>query len=110
MKYYLVDEISVDDMERALLFLRENGTISGLENVFWIRVPEEYLTETQSGHMGCRPYFFAVEVGGGMIKAEFFIRTLKAMTCSCNGYPDPGQVRYIIRYVDNMIEKLDIRT
>lgn len=110
MKYYLIDEISVPDMEKLLVFLRDKGIASGLEGVFWIKVPEEYLDEIQSGHMDCKPYVFAVEPGKGEIKAELFIRSSKGMKCSCSGYPDPGQSLFVIRLMDEMIRELDIRT
>jgi hypothetical protein len=110
MKYYLIDEINGTDMARLSLFLRENGTVSGLDRIFWISVPEEHLNKTQSGHAGCKPYVFAVELGAGLIKAELFIRTLKDMRCSCSGYPEPEQAQFIIRFMDEMIRELGIRT
>src|SRR5512136_2526873 len=100
MKYYLIDELSAPDLERISVFLRDNGTISGLDKIYWISIPEEYLNQIQSGHAGCQPYVFAVELGAGMIKAEFFIRTLKGMRCSCSGYPDSRQIQFIIRFLD----------
>jgi len=110
MKYYLIDEISGQDMERLSLFLEHNGTMSGLDKIFWINAPEEILNETQSGHVRCHPYFFAVELGAGMIKAEFFIRTLKDMRCTCSSSADERQSQFIIRFVDDIIRKLDIKT
>ncbi len=110
MKYYLIDEIDDKDMERISLFLMEKGVISGLEKIFWITVPEEYLNNSQAGHAGCKPYVFAVELGARQIRAEFFIRTLQDMRCSCNGYPEPEQGQFIVRFMDEMIEGLGIRT
>jgi hypothetical protein len=110
MRYYLIDEISDMDMERISLFLRDNGKISDLDKIFWINLPEEYLSEIQSGHAGCKPYVFAVELGSCMVKSEFFIRTLKDMRCSCSGYSDLRQSQFIIHFVDEMIRVLEIRT
>jgi hypothetical protein len=110
MKYYLIDEIASLDMERVSVFLKDKGTMSGLDKVFWINMPEEYLNGTQSLHVDCGPYFFAVEMGSNMVKAEFFVRTLKDMRCSCNGYSDSRQGQFIIRFMDEMIRELNIRT
>jgi len=110
MKYYLIDEVSPSDMERATAFLKENATMSGMEKVFWVKFPDKLLSESQSGHRDCQPFFFAIELGAGIIKAEFYIRTLKGLKCSCSGYSDPGQSRFIIRFVDEMIRELKIRT
>jgi len=110
MKYYLIDEINGKDIERISPFLRENGNISGLEGMFWINVPDKYLNEIQSCHPDCKPHVFAVELGVSTVRAEFFIRTLKDMKCSCSGYSDRQQTRFIISFMDEMIRKLDIRT
>jgi hypothetical protein len=110
MKYYLTDEINGTDMGRLSRFLMENGKVSGLDRIFWINVPDKYLNEIQSGHPDCKPYVFAVELGPGMVKAEFFIRTLKDMRCSCSGYSDKKQSQFIMRFMDEMIRKLEIRT
>lgn len=110
MKYYLIDEIALNDMERLSAFLKDNAVMSGLDKVFWVRMPEKYLTETQSGHVNCQPYFFAVELGAGMIKGEFYIRTLKDLNCTCNSCADTPQTQFIIDFMDEMINELQIRT
>ena len=110
MKYYLIDEVSGPDMERLSAHLRDAGKASGLEGMFWIKMPEEYLGEIQSRHESCKPYVFAVELGAGTVKAEYFIRSQKGMKCSCSGYADQGQSMFIIRFMDEMIVKLGVRT
>jgi hypothetical protein len=110
MRYYLIDEISIPDMEKVSRYLRSKGEISGIENIYWIRVPDGYLNLIQTDHMDCQPFFFAIELGRGIIKAEFFIRTLKGMGCSCNSCLDPEQTAFIIGFMDEMIGKLELRT
>jgi hypothetical protein len=110
MKYFLIDEISGPDMEKLSAHLRDIGEASGLEGVFWIKMPEEYLDGIQSGHGECKPYVFAVELGAGAAKAEFFIRSLKGMKCSCSVYANPGQIMFIIRFINEMIRELGIGT
>ena len=110
MKYYLIDEINGTDMEKLSLFLMKNGIVSGLDRIIWINMPEKYLNEIQSGHPNCKPYVFAVELGADTVKAEFLIRTLKDMRCSCSGYSDKRQSQFIMRFMDEMIRKLDVRT
>jgi hypothetical protein len=110
MRYYLIDEISVTDIELLAGFLRDNATASGLNKVFWVKIPEDCLNETQCSHTDCCPYFFALELGADYLKAEFFVRTLKGFNCMCTGFPDDAQARFIMRFVDEMINKLKIRT
>lgn len=110
MKYYLIDEISGRDMERLSRYLKDSRKMSGLDKLFWIEVPEEFLNDVQAGHGTCRPYFFSLETGAGMIKTELFIRTLKGMKCTCSSYADERQTRFITGFVDGIIRNLDIRT
>jgi hypothetical protein len=110
MRYYLIDEIAVNDMERLTGFLKGNVAISGLDKVFWVPIPEDYLNERQCSHTDCRPYYFAIELSTGLLKAEFFIRTLKGFNCTCSSLADDTQMRFIIRFVDEMIKGLKIRT
>jgi hypothetical protein len=109
MRYYLIDEITPRDMERIFGFLRDNATASGLDNVFWINVPESCLNETQQDHADCRPYCFAVELGRDMIKAELFIRTLRGFNCLCSGFSNEAQKHYVIHFVDEMIRELGVK-
>jgi hypothetical protein len=110
MKYFFIDEISGSDMERLSMFLSDNATSSGLDKIFWVNITEDFLNETQCSHADCRPYFFAIELGSGYLKAEFFVRTLKGFNCTCSGLSDDSQTRFIMRFVDEMIKKLKIRT
>ena len=109
MRSYIIDEISLPDMERIEKFLKENSEGSGIEKVFWVKIPDDYLNDIQSRHRECQPHVFAIELGADWIKAEFLIRTLKDLRCQCNCYCDPKQRGFIIDSMEAMIEELDIR-
>lgn len=110
MKSYLIDEIASEDIKNIVEYLKKNGSTSGMENLFWIEVPDNYLNDLQAAHSKCAPHQFAVETGDSWIKTEFFIRTSKKFRCDCNGYCDAGQRKFIIEYMDAVIDKLNIRT
>jgi hypothetical protein len=110
MRYYLMDELSEKDMAEAERFLKKNAVESGIERLFWVEIPEDRLDETQSRHRDCRPYFFSIELGLNWMKAEFFIRTLRDMTCSCSGYCNLAQRRFVSDYMEDMAGKSGIRT
>lgn len=110
MKSYYIDEISTADLDKITGYLDENGVDSGMEKLFWIEMPSDCLTGLQSEHSECGPHRFAIETGDTWIKAEFFVRTSTKFRCDCNGYCNKNQKEYIIRYIDNMIDKLGIRT
>lgn len=110
MKSYYLDEISAADLDKITGYLSKNAVESGMDRLFWIEMPPGCLTDFQSGHSDCRPYRFAVETGDTWIRAEFFVRTSVKFRCDCNGYCNDDQKQFIMNYIDNMIDELDIRT
>lgn len=110
MRAYLIDEVRSQEMDRVKGFLKENAVRSNLEEIFWVKIPDDLLSETQYLHAQCQPHVFAVELGPDWIKLELFIRTLKSIRCDCPAYCTPGQRDYIFRFADGIIERLEIRT
>lgn len=110
MKSYYVDEISKFDMEKITAYLCENAKGSGMERLFWVEMPSDFLTDFQSEHSLCKPYRFAIETGDRWLRAELFVRTSVKFRCDCNGYCNNRQKEIIMSYVDDMLNKLDIRT
>jgi hypothetical protein len=110
MRAYLIDEIRVQEMEQVKEFLKQHAIRSSLDQIFWVRIPDDLLNETQYLHTLCRPHVFAVELGPDWIKLELFVRTLKSMRCDCPAYSTPIQRDYIFKFADGIIEQLKIRT
>ena len=110
MRCYLIDEISISDMEKISGFLKENVLRSEMEDLFWVEIPKDYLNEIQTQHQKCQPYIFAIELGSDWIKTEFLVRNSKDLRCSCNSYCTPMQRNFILDFMDSMIGELNIRT
>ena len=110
MRAYLIDEIGNPDMEKIKGFLSRNAIESGMEGIFWVKVPPDLLSETQHQHEACRPHVFAVELGRGFVKWELFVRSLQNMRCTCPGFCTSPQRDFIIRFADLMVDQLNIRT
>ena len=110
MRTYLIDEIVSSELEKINVFLKENAISSNLDHLFWVRMPDDLLSETQFEHKNCRPHVFAVELGQDWIKLELFVRTLKSIRCDCPAYSTPIQRDYIFKFGDGIIEQLKIRT
>ncbi len=110
MRSYLLDEISPSDLKKINSFLEENAVRSSLNQLFWIKMPEDILSEIQFQHRHCQPHVFAVELGREWIKLEFYVRSLTNMRCTCPGYGTRQQREFIINFAHTMIERLDIRT
>ncbi len=110
MRAYLIDEIPAGEMGRIKTFLGEHATQSSLDQIFWVRIPDDLLSETQFLHTQCQPHVFAVELGDNWIKLEFFVRTLKSLRCDCPAYCTPMQRDYVCRFGDGIVERLNIST
>ena len=102
MKSYLIDEISISDLEKVKKYLSENAKKSEVEKLFWVEMSEACLNKKQLRHKECQPYRFAIEIGNHWIKAEFFIRASGRLMCSCNGYCDFKQRNFIFDFMENM--------
>lgn len=110
MRYYFIDEIAPEDIKKAKGFLRQNAAASGLDSLFWVRLPDDLLSPEQYKHDRCKPYFSAVEIGADWIKFELFIRTLKTMKCACPDYCSRRQRDFVVNFANSMIEQLGITT
>lgn len=110
MRSYLIDEIGPSDVKKISDYLKRNAAASSLDQIFWVTIPNDILSQTQFQHRDCQPHAFAVELGLNWIKLEFFIRSMKNMRCTCPGYGTRQQQAFIISFAHSMIEQLDICT
>lgn len=110
MRSYLIDEISPTQMEKVNSYLNEHALSSGLNEIFWVRLPEDLLGEIQLRHRECHPFAFAIEQGRDWIKAECLIRSLNNMKCEAQAYCDPKQMDFIMMFIHRMIIDLGIQT
>ena len=110
MRTYLIDELSPSKIEKIREFLGEHAIRSSLDQIFWVRIPDDLLSEMQFQHSKCKPHVFAVELGSDWLKLELFVRTLKSMRCDCPAYCTGQQRNFILNFADGMIEQLKIPT
>jgi len=110
MKAYFLDEIASEDMNKITEFLKGNAFRSTMEQIFWVKFPEDLLSPLQFQHTACQPHVFAVEVGSTWVKLEFLVRSLETMKCDCAAYCTDLQRDYIINFADRMLDQLDIGT
>jgi len=110
MRAYLINEIDTSGMEKIHAYLKSAAISSSLEKIYWLPIPENLLDETQVEHRDCRPHVFAVELGQDWVKFECFLRTLNGMQCTCQGYCSEPQTHCIIRFAQEMTDRLGIKT
>ena len=110
MKYFCIDEISDFDLAKITDFLKQDAMSSGLERIFWVKIPDNHLSREQAEEDTHKPYVFAVECGKDWIKAELFIRTLGDFKGIYQEYCTPSQRDFIVEYIEGMINHLNIKT
>lgn len=110
MRYYLIDEISKSDLKKIKAYLGDRALKSGLDDIYWVEFPDDFLTQMQSEHHSCKPYVFGLELSAGSLKAELFVRNRNQFGCACQQYCDDRQKNYVIDFVLSLINELNIRT
>ncbi len=109
MRSYYVDELKPEAVIRIKEYLKKNGIKSPISDIFWIEVPFSLLNKTQKEHFNsCGPYIFSLETGIDWIKLELLIRPTSTLRCSCIGYSNARQRQYIIKFIDSILERLNI--
>ncbi|WP_027183338.1 hypothetical protein [Desulfovibrio inopinatus] len=109
MRSYLIDELTTADLKKIEKRLKDKGLASSLEGVFYLPVPEMFLTEEQKSHKeSCGPYIVAIEIGRDFVKMELLVRGLGKLRCSCITYCNPELRLHLMDSLDDFIRELDI--
>jgi len=106
MRQFVIDELSMDQIETLKGELKNRLEQGGTENIFWLTLPEDLLNPVQYEHKGCQPYSMAIEVGESWIKFEELVRSRTNLHCSCIAYATWGQRLYLLRFVDSLMHAL----
>ena len=110
MRSYLIDEISLSDLEKIEEFLRLKATQSGLGKVYWVSLPPQLLSPKQAQHPRCQPHVFAAELGANWIKLEFFVRSMSRVGCECQDYCTREQEQFVLHWSEELVRRLRIAT
>ncbi len=110
MRQYLLDEINRSDYQRLRDYLTEHAQASGLQDIWWVDLPEDLLSPEQFAHQDCQPFRFAIELGDEYLRIEFLIRSRNTMRCSCIGYATRQQRDFILAFADRLVEELKLKT
>jgi len=92
-------------------FSRHTAYESPIEDIFWINLPQELLTEIQKEHFSsCGPYVMSLEIGDSWIKLELLVRPPSTLSCSCMQYATSEQRKYGMDILDEVFQELQIPT
>jgi hypothetical protein len=96
-------------MEEIEVYLKEKTVSSGMEEIFWLEIPEGLLSPIQEAHKTCGPHYLAVETGPDFVKFEFLVRCRKRLRCDCVQYVTPAQETFLINFAHLLIQTLDLK-
>ena len=110
MKQYVIDELRPADFNKIKEFLDRSYESSDLDCLYWLRLEDEILTPVQIQHNSCYPFYFAVELEPDRIIFELLVRTRNRIRCDCMAYATEEQRNWLIRSVDAVFSRLNIKT
>ena len=115
MRYYLIDELYLDQLQRIEKALDDRDLRGGIDGIWYLPVPEKMLSDEQRAHLGeCGPYMLTLESGRvpeddqGWLKMELLVRARNKLRCSCLAYASSELRMHMIDYLDGLIRELDI--
>jgi len=106
MKQYVIDELSIEDLNKIKTYLDKNLDTGAVTGVYRLPLPEKLLNTDQMQHPQCQPFYFSIELENSRVNFEFLVRSAKQIRCNCIAYADERQYNWLIRKADAMIEPL----
>lgn len=110
MKQYVIDELRPNDYILLKEYLSANFSEATMGNLFWIPLDENLLSEIQTKHKDCQPFYFAVELQETSLACELLVRTNQRVRCDCICYANQTQRNWIVDKLDSLFAKLEIFT
>lgn len=102
----MVEDVPPDSMAtlRTLLDAMELG--AGLEDMYWLPVPEEMLSPVQAQHQkSCGPHVLGLELDGSSVRLELLVRARGRLRCECVHFAAAPLRERMINYVDELLER-----
>jgi hypothetical protein len=109
MKQYVIDQLSSQDYLLVKDYLDKHFKNAGMDDIYWIPIDENLLSEVQKSHTQCQPFCFAVEIVPNKITWELLVRTNNCMRCNCMGYANELQINWLVEFADSILERLKIK-
>jgi len=110
MKQYVIDELRPADYKALKTYLSEQYGSAALDGIYWIPIAPDMLTEIQLAHTECRPQCFAVDLDDNRLACEFLMRSKSRVRCDCMDYATENQRNWLIGLIDNIFDRLQIKT
>ncbi len=109
MRIYMVNDLTPEQMTRLRAHLDRKDMASSMNDLYWLDVPPELLTQEQRDHLpDCGPYSMGLELLDNAVQLELLVRARNKIRCSCVAYADADQRAYALDALDRLFHDLDI--
>ena len=108
MHQYVIDELRKGEVDKITNYLKKYCEKSDLDNLFWLRLPDDLLTPTQYEHKECGPFWAGIEVTEESVVFEMLIRSRNKLRCSCISYASTQQRQFILNFADKLLKDIEI--
>lgn len=105
MRQYVIDELREEEIARIRAFLDTACERSGLENLYWLNIPDDLLSPEQFAHKDCRPFAVGIEMGRREITFELLVRSMARIRCTCIAFATPAQRDFVLAFADRVVSK-----
>jgi len=114
MRSLLLDELTPGETKAARDYLADRAEFSGIEGLYWLKLPPELLAPPQTRARarrlsGAESYRLAVEVGPDWVRFELLVRA-ETLANPGGGQATAEQVFYVLDWADRMARELGLIT
>jgi hypothetical protein len=109
MRQIVIDELSPMERDNIDSYLKRNLQQGPMIGLYWIELTPDLLTDVQSSHEKCGPYYLGVEVEQQRVRFELLVRTNANLHCDCIAYTTPAQRQFVLDFIDRMVEEEHIK-
>jgi hypothetical protein len=109
MRQIVIDELRNEERKKAEEYLARTTAPGPMTGIYWLRLPQDLLSEIQGQHAECAPFYFAIESREGAISFELLVRSQTTLHCSCIGYATRAQRNFLLEYMDQLLTAEGIR-
>ncbi|GFH62585.1 MAG: hypothetical protein ZNDK_0356 [Candidatus Desulfovibrio kirbyi] len=107
MRYYMIDDLTEDDVQTLTASLKNSSLDSGIDTLFWLPVPREYLSKLQCEHLEtCGPYIMGIELLPNALRLELLVRARGRLRCDCVRYAEKELQTYMMTWIDRCLTSL----
>ncbi len=109
MRSYLIEGLEETQRARLAQLLTNMQLQGSMPDLFWLPIPQAMYTEIQQEHEAkCGPYVMAFEIHESSVQLELLVRAKNALHCNCVAYASPTVQMHMMRYVEELLEELQI--